>query len=142
MARTYSPTYNILNYTTFYISINNRILIVPLYNAADELNIEDVNTDNKEERKLYSNFIYSIGNENTRNCISNVLKYHLKFLDVNTLQELVNKPQKLIESDIKDYIIYLRNRRKIAYTTTASLYLNVLRNSILLIQITISNGIF
>ena len=116
MARTYSPTYNILNYTTFYISINNRILIVPLYNAADELNIEDVNTDNKEERKLYSNFIYSIGNENTRNCISNVLKYHLKFLDVNTLQELVNKPQKLIESDIKDYIIYLRNRRKIAYT--------------------------
>ncbi|HET7643458.1 MAG TPA: hypothetical protein VFK40_08115 [Nitrososphaeraceae archaeon] len=58
MTRTYPPTYHILNYTTFYISINNRILIVSLYNAADELNIEDINTDDKEEIKLYSNFIY------------------------------------------------------------------------------------
>jgi hypothetical protein len=38
-----------------------------------ELNIEDINTDNKEERKLYSNFIYSIGNENTRNQMSEIL---------------------------------------------------------------------
>ena len=38
----------------------------------------------------------------------------MKFLDVNTLQELINKPQKLIESDIKDYLIYLRNQKKIA----------------------------
>ena len=58
MTRTYPLTNHILNYTTFYISINNRILIVSLYNAADELNIEDINTDDKEERKLYSNFIY------------------------------------------------------------------------------------
>ena len=121
MARTYSPTYHILNYTTLYISINNRFLIVSLYNATDKLNIEDINTDNNEERKLYSN-------------------YYMKFLDVNTLQELVSKPQKLIESDIKDYLIYLRNQRKIAYTTE-SLYLNVLREFFLLIQITISNGI-
>ncbi|HJT83731.1 MAG TPA: hypothetical protein VJ697_04545 [Nitrososphaeraceae archaeon] len=35
MARTYSPTYHILNYTTLYISINNRFLIVSLYNATD-----------------------------------------------------------------------------------------------------------
>ena len=75
------------------------------------------------------------------NCIS-MSEILYEVLDVNTLQELVSKPQKLIESDITDYLIYLRNQRKAAYTTTASLYLNVLRNFILLIQITISNGIF
>ena len=72
MTRTYSPTYHILNYTTLYISINNRFLIVSLYNATDKLNIEDINTDNNEERKLYSNFIYSIGNKNTRKLHINV----------------------------------------------------------------------
>ncbi|MGE0243605.1 MAG: hypothetical protein AB7P56_06725 [Nitrososphaeraceae archaeon] len=51
--------------------------------------------------KLYSNFIYAIKTENTRKLYIKCLKYYMKFLGVNTLKEIVDKPQKIIESDIK-----------------------------------------
>ena len=53
--------------------------------------------------KLYNNFIYSLKSEVTKERYLINLKYYMKFLGVTTLRELVNKPQKIIESDIKKY---------------------------------------
>ena len=51
----------------------------------------------------------------------------MEFLGVKTLKELVEgKQQKIIESDIKTYLMYLRNERKIAYRSTA-LYLSAIK---------------
>jgi hypothetical protein len=51
----------------------------------------------------------------------------MNFLDVTTLRELVeDKPQKIIESDIKAYLVYLRNKKKVSYNT-AVLYLSVIK---------------
>ena len=88
---------------------------------------DSIDKNDKEEKKLYSNFIYSIKTEVSRKLFVRCLKYYMKFLGVSTLRELIEgKPQKIIESDIKDYLIYLRNQKKIAYTT-ASLYLSAVR---------------
>ena len=85
------------------------------------------NYNNKEENQLYSNFIYSLKTEVSRQMYIKCLKYFMKFLGVNTLRELIEgKPQRIIESDIKEYLIYLRNQKKISYNT-ASLYLSAIR---------------
>lgn len=42
------------------------------------------------------------------------------------LDLIKDKPQKIIEADIKDYLIYLRNQKKISYITV-SLYLSAIR---------------
>lgn len=72
----------------------------------------------EEDNKLYRNFIYSIKTSTTRDSYLLNLKYYMKFLNVKTLKELVDKPQKIIESDIKDYLLYLRTKKKIAHVTT------------------------
>ena len=88
---------------------------------------DSIDNNDKEEKKLYSNFIYSIKTEVSRKLFVRCLKYYMKFLGVSTLRELIEgKPQKIIEADIKDYLIYLRNQKKIAYNT-ASLYLSAVR---------------
>ena len=47
----------------------------------------------------------------------------MDFLNVKTFKELIeNKPQKIIESDIKEYLVYLRNKKKLSYRS-ASMYL-------------------
>ena len=56
-----------------------------------------------DDDKLYNNFIYSLKSEVTKERYLINLKYYMKFLGVTTLRELVNKPQKIIESDIKKY---------------------------------------
>jgi len=50
----------------------------------------------------------------------------MNFLGITTLRELVEKPQKIIESDIKAYLVYLRNKKKVSYNT-AVLYLSVIK---------------
>ncbi|MGH9979985.1 MAG: hypothetical protein ACRD6U_00350 [Nitrososphaeraceae archaeon] len=42
------------------------------------------------------------------------------------MRELIEKPQKIIESDIKEYLVYLRKERKISYVT-ANMYLVPIR---------------
>ena len=82
---------------------------------------DDINSNNnkgEEENKLYTNFIYSLKTEVTRELYLKCIKYYMKFVGVKTLRELVdaeNKPQKIIESDIKAYLVYLRNKKKISY---------------------------
>ena len=76
--------------------------------------------------KLYRNFIYSIKTRATRENYLKFLQYYMKFLDIKNLRELIEKPQKIIESDIKEYLVYLRKERKISYVT-ANTYLVPLR---------------
>ena len=54
------------------------------------------------------------------------LQYYMKFVGVQTLRELVAKPQKIIESDIKEYLVYLRNKKRISYGA-AVLYLSAIK---------------
>ena len=91
-------------------------------------NIDSKDNNNREENRLHSNFIYSLKTEVSRQMYIKCLKYYMKFLGVKTLRELVSndKPQKIIESDIKEYLIYLRHQKKISYNTTA-LYLSSIR---------------
>jgi integrase len=79
-----------------------------------------------DDDKLYNNFIYSLKSEVTKKKYLIYLKYYMKFLEITTLSELVNKPQKIIESNIKEYLVYLRNQKKISYHS-AVLYLSPLR---------------
>ena len=76
--------------------------------------------------KLYRNFIYSIKTRATRENYLKFLQYYMKFLDIKNLRELIEKPQKIIESDIKEYLVYLRKERKISYVT-ANTYLVPIR---------------
>ena len=81
----------------------------------------------ESDKNYYNNFIYSYKTEITRKHSLAVLKYFMKFLGVTTLRELVeNKPQKIIEADIKAYLVYLRNEKKISHST-AVLYLAVIK---------------
>jgi integrase len=83
--------------------------------------------DSDEDKLLYTNFIYSLRTEVTRQKYLTNLKYYMKFLGVTTLRELVEgKPQKIIESDIKAYLVYLRNEKKISYNA-AVLYLSAIK---------------
>ncbi len=51
----------------------------------------------------------------------------MNFLGVKTLKELIeNKPQKIIESDIKAYLVYLRTKKKLSYRS-ANMYLVAIR---------------
>ncbi|HSE99704.1 MAG TPA: hypothetical protein VLA48_02320 [Nitrososphaeraceae archaeon] len=78
-------------------------------------------TNEEEDNKLYTNFIYSIRGEITRKKYLTNLKYYMKFLGITTFKELLgngNKHQKIIESDIKEYLIYLRTKKKLSYGST------------------------
>ena len=70
-----------------------------------------------DDDKLYRNFIHSIKTRATRENYLKFLQYYMKFLDIKNLRELIEKPQKIIESDIKEYLVYLRKERKISYVT-------------------------
>jgi len=86
-------------------------------------------SDNEQDHKLYANFIHSIKSQVTREHYWKNLKYYMKFLGVKTLRELVdtkNKPQKIIESDIKEYLVYLRTKKRISYGA-AHMYLAPIR---------------
>jgi hypothetical protein len=78
------------------------------------------------EDKIYTNFIYSFKTEVTRKNSMSILKYYMNFLGITTLRELVEKPQKIIESDIKAYLVFLRNKKKVSYNTTV-LYLSFIK---------------
>jgi integrase len=81
----------------------------------------------ENEDGLYTSFIYSIRSEVTRQIYLRCLKYYMKFLGIENLRELVEgKPQKIIEADIKAYLVYLRKQKKVSYNTK-SLYLAAIR---------------
>ena len=74
------------------------------------------NIDSEEAKKLYDNFIYLIKTEVTRKHCLTLSKYYMKFLGISSFKDLIDektKSQKIIESDIKEYLVYLRNQKKI-----------------------------
>ncbi len=83
--------------------------------------------NDSNDKTYHNNFIYSYRTDVTRKTSLLVLKYYMNFLGVTTLSELVdNKPQKIIESDIKAYLVYLRNEKKISHSSRV-LYLAVIK---------------
>ena len=76
--------------------------------------LNDSGSNNRrDEEKYHNNFIYSFKTEVTRKNSMSILKYYMNFLGVTSLKELVeNKPQQIIESDIRAYLVYLRNEKK------------------------------
>ena len=74
--------------------------------------VEEEEHNNEENRRLYSNFIYSLKTEVSRKTYLKCLKYYMKFLGVHTFKDLVDKPQKIIESDIKEYLVYLTDHKE------------------------------
>ena len=87
------------------------------------------NVNSDEDKIYYNNFVYSYKTEITRKNSFTILKYFMKFLGVKTLRELVDnkkKSQQIIESDIKAYLVYLRNEKKISHSA-AVLYLSVVK---------------
>ena len=90
--------------------------------------LNDSGSNNRrDEDKYHNNFIYSFKTEVTRKNSMSILKYYMNFLGVTSLKELVeNKPQQIIESDIRAYLVYLRNEKKISYGATV-LYLSVIK---------------
>jgi site-specific recombinase XerD len=95
-------------------------------NNVDSFN-NNIKGKKENEDGLYTSFIYSIRSEVTRQIYVRCLKYYMKFLGINNLGELVEgKPQKIIESDIKAYLVYLRKQKKVSYNTK-SLYLAAIR---------------
>ena len=61
-----------------------------------------------DDDKLYRNFIHSIKTRATREKLYEIFRYQ-------EFERLIEKPQKIIESDIKEYLVYLRKERKISY---------------------------
>src|SRR5687767_8624925 len=84
--------------------------------------------EKEDDDNLYRNFIHSIKTQTTRRNYLIGLKYYMKFLGVEKLRELIaeNKHQKIIESDIKEYLVYLRNNKKLSHDT-ANTYLAPIR---------------
>jgi hypothetical protein len=80
-----------------------------------------------EDHKLYRNFIHSIKTQITQENYSKYLKYYMKFVGAKTLKELVDKPQKIIESDIKEYLMYLRTKKKRISHSSLQMYLAPIR---------------
>jgi site-specific recombinase XerD len=62
----------------------------------------------------YRNFIQSIKSANTKIDYARGLKYFLKFMKAAEYNDLLDKEPKLIQSDIIDDIIYLREQKKLA----------------------------
>jgi hypothetical protein len=72
----------------------------------------------------YSNFINSIKSKSTKIVYKRRLKYFMHFVGAKSHSELVdNKDKKSIENEIRNYLIYLRQEKKISYET-ASNYLD------------------
>ena len=73
----------------------------------------DLNTD-----LYYLNFINCIKSKTTKTDYIIRIKYFMKFIGASTCAELIeDKDQKTIENMIKSYLIYLRQNRRVSYTT-------------------------
>lgn len=69
----------------------------------------------------YKNFINSIKSEHTKVTYDRALKYFMTFMkiDGDKYYKLLEKAPRLIEEDIRDYIIYLRDVKKLAPASIA-----------------------
>ena len=60
------------------------------------MQITDIDSNKDKEENRLTNFVYSIKSEASRQVLLKCVKYHMNFLCINTLGEVVEKPQKLL----------------------------------------------
>jgi hypothetical protein len=75
----------------------------------------------------YRNFIYSIKSKATKTAYLKALKQFMQYRNVATVEELIRGEPKLIQSFIIEWIIDLKERRKLSYSSI-SLYCGALRH--------------
>jgi integrase len=85
----------------------------------------------QEDEFLYKNFINTLKGKNTKDDYTRRLKYFLEFLGVKNRKRysvLVdpNKDKKMIESDIKSFLTFLREKKGISYIS-ATQYFNAIK---------------
>jgi hypothetical protein len=69
----------------------------------------------------YLNFVNALKSKTTKTDYTKRLKYFMDFLGLKQedYSELItNKDKKWIENNIKNFLVYLRNERKISYKST------------------------
>lgn len=75
----------------------------------------------------YSNFVNALRSKTTKADYTKRLSYFMDFLRVKNYSELIeNQDKKWIENNIKNFLVYLRNERKISYKS-ASHYLDAIK---------------
>ncbi len=77
--------------------------------------------------EAYRNFIYSIKSKATKTTYVKALKQFMEYRRVTSLEELLDGVPKLIQSFIIEWIIDLKERRKLSYSSI-SLYSGALRH--------------
>jgi hypothetical protein len=77
--------------------------------------------DNPQENEiLYLNFINTCKTKITKSLYKNRLRYFMDFLGVkNYVDLIINKDKKAIENDIKLFLVYLREKRKVTYVSAS-----------------------
>ena len=88
-----------------------------------------VQQDKKEDDYYYSNYVNALKSKTTKNDYTKRLSYFMDFLGINNKNyyELIeNRDKKWIENSIKDFLVYLRNERKISYKSAAH-YLDAIK---------------
>ena len=88
------------------------------------------NSYNDRNEILYRNFINALKSKTTKEDYTRRLKYFLEFLGYPDGQYSAmvdpNKDKKMIESDIKSFLVFLREKKGLSYLS-ATQYLNALK---------------
>ena len=76
----------------------------------------------QEDEFLYKNFINTLKAKNTKEDYTRRLKYFLEFLGVKNGRKCSvsvdpNKDKKMIESDIKAFLVFLRQEKGLSYNS-------------------------
>ena len=75
----------------------------------------------------YTSFVNALKSRTTKNDYTKRLSYFMNFLGIKNYNELIeNRDKKWIENSIKDFLVYLRNERKISYKSAAH-YLDAIK---------------
>jgi integrase len=64
--------------------------------------------------EIYRNFVLSIRADKTRRDYIKALSYFMQYLQVNTYDELIKPDPKKIQANIIDFIIFLKDTRRLA----------------------------
>lgn len=95
-----------------------------------EITKESNNNNNDKDEILYRNFINALKSKTTKEDYTRRLKYFLEFLGYSDGQYSAmldpNKDKKMIESDIKSFLVFLREKKRLSYQS-ATQYLNALK---------------
>ena len=88
---------------------------------------EEEQSNNNSDDLYFSNFVNALKSKATKAEYTTRLSYFMDFLGVKSYADLIeNRDKKWIENNIKNFLVYLRNERKISYKT-ASHYLEAVK---------------